>query len=507
MKDPISNRFSRTLGLLAAASVALAACAPAPTPAPTAPAPTSAPAAPAATAVPAPTAAPAPTKAPDPTKVPEPTKAPEAKPFVTWLQYDEKNEDPKNDEAVGNAYFRGSIPKFNAEFAGKYKWVNQPQPFAKLTTSLVAAVQAGGDVPDLAQGNGGDIAQFSKTGTVQDLTDWAKQQSWFATLDPAAIKDCTGKDGKIYCIPLASSPALVFYWKDNFPNGYPKTADEFLKQAAELKKKNVYAITYFGSTAFNGDAAGRYFWSVVSSFGGQYDDGAGKMLLNTPANVKAAEFMRKVVADGYSSESVFLGDFKEEEDLKGLDPKKPFAASFPTGIFGYRYIQPVKSPAGKQYGKDFDPTGGPILQAIADGAMGIAPMFTGGDATTPSCGFGTAGYVIPKGAKNPDAAKAYINWLFDPKNGIEWVQKPGGGFPTSKVLLADKAFDTPFYKQAAAATAGICKSWQTSIQDGALARKIIAGAFFDIIKGKDSKNADIAGVLQKAQDEFNKTVK
>ncbi len=437
----------------------------------------------------------------------KPTAAPAsdtgaAKEFVSWYQYDEKNEDPKNDEAVGNGYLRGAIPKFNEEFKGKLTWVNQPQQWQKMSTSLVAAVQAGGDVPDLMQTGAEVLPVYLKNGTVADLTDWVKSQAWFGDLDAAAVKACTGPDGKIYCVPVAETPALVFYWKDNFPQGYPKTADEFLKRAEELKKDKTYAITYFGSAAFDGAATGRYFWSAISSFGGSYDDGKGNLKLNTPANVKAVEFMRAVVQKGYSSDSVFLGDFKEEEDLKGLDSAKPKAASFPTGIFGYRYIQPVKAPNGKQYGKDFDPTGGPMLEAIAAGDMQIAPLFTGGDAKQPSCNLGVSAFVIPNGAKNVDGAKTYINWIMDPKNGIEWVQKPGGGFPVSKKFLTDKAFDTPFYKQAAAATSGLCKPWSGSLIRVNEAAKLIATTIFDLIK--TNPTADIAKALAKTDEEYNR---
>jgi len=489
--------YKRRLFLMSAVafSMILAACA----------APAAAPAAPAATTAPVAAATEAPAGA---TEAPAAaTEAPTAEAaaggeIVSWYQYDEKNEDPKNDEAVGNAYLRSAIPKFNEQFKGQLTWVNQPQQWQQMTTALVAAVQAGGDVPDIMQTGADALPIYLKNGTVEDLTDWIKAQPWFADLDEAAVKACTGPDGKIYCVPVAETPALVFYWKDYFPNGYPKTADEFMKRAEELKKDNVYAITYFGSAAFDGGATGRYFWSVISSFGGSYDDGQGNLKLNTPENVKAVEFMREVVAKGYSSDSVFLGDFKEEEDLKGLDPAKPRAASFPTGIFGYRYIQPVKSPKGTQYGTDFDPTGGPMLEAIAAGDMAIAPMFTGGDAKTPSCNLGVSAFVIPKGSKNPDGAKTYINWIFDPANGVEWVQKPGGGFPTSKKFLADPAFDTPFYKQASAATDGICKLWSGSLTRGGEAGKIIATTFFDLIK--TNPTADIATALGKADEEYNR---
>ena len=98
--------------------------------------------------------------------------AAEVKEFVTWYQYDEKNEDPASDERVGNEYLRKTIPQFNEEFAGKWKWVNQPKAFDRMTTELVAAVQAGGEVPDIYElSNSQDIISFYQNGTVQDLTD------------------------------------------------------------------------------------------------------------------------------------------------------------------------------------------------------------------------------------------------------------------------------------------------------------------------------------------------
>ena len=92
--------------------------------------------------------------------------------FVTWYQYDDKNEDPKSDERVGNEYLRKTIPQFNEAFKDKWRWINQPQPFDKMDTNLVAAVQAGGDVPDLMQAGDGSLIPLLKNGAIQDLTDW-----------------------------------------------------------------------------------------------------------------------------------------------------------------------------------------------------------------------------------------------------------------------------------------------------------------------------------------------
>jgi multiple sugar transport system substrate-binding protein len=492
-KNALNRRRISIGAALVAMSLFAAACGGAATPAPAAPAtePTKAAEAPKAEA--APTEAP-----PAPTEAPKDAPAAGGGEVVTWYQYDEKNEDPKNDEAVGNAYIRDTIKVFNTEMSGKLTWVNQPQPFNKMTTALVTAVQAGGEVPDIMHAGSDALPTFLKNDTVQDLTDWAKAQPWYADLDPNAIAACTGPDGKLYCIPASLTSYAVYYWKEHFPNGYPKTPEEFLTQAEALKAKDIYAITFFGNgSAFDGDATSRFFFSAFSSFGGGYDDGKGGMLLNTPENIKAVEFMRTVVSKGYASEDIFLGDFKEENKFKTSE-----AASFPTGVFVYRYLQPLKSPGGKDFGKDFDPTGKPMKDAVADGAMGVAPMFAP-DGKKAGCSSSVGGFVIPKGAKNLEGAQNYINWVMSEKNYSGWVKTVGGGAPAAKIGYKDPEFGIPYYTETAKASEGLCRPWAGSLKDPTAAKKIIAATIFDLIKGKEVGNADIAAVLAKAQDEYN----
>ncbi len=216
----------------------------------------------------------------DPTAVPvEPTAVPvmEVKDFVTWFQYDEKNEDPASDERVGNAYLKKTIPEFNAAFADKWNWVNVPKAWDKMTAELVAAVIAGADVPDMVELGGQQTITYINNGALQDLTEWASQQSWYADLDPGAVLTCTGPDGGLYCIPTAERPALTYIWADRYPDGYPTTPEQFLVEAERLKAEGLFAWTYFGSTAYDGSGAGRMLYSLISSFGGGYDDGQGNI--------------------------------------------------------------------------------------------------------------------------------------------------------------------------------------------------------------------------------------
>ena len=420
----------------------------------------------------------------------------DAKDFVTWYQYDAANEDPKNDERVGNAYLRETMPIFNKAYTGKWNWVNQTQPFDKMSTNLVAAVQAGGEVPDLMQAGTGDLNLFLKNGAVQDITDWAKAQSWFANLDPAAVATCT-VDGKLYCIPVAESPQVVFYWTAHFPNGFPKNPADFLKDAEALKAKKVKAITFFGSTAFDGGGIGRFINTVFKSYGGKFDDGAGKMLLNTPENIKTIEFLREIVSKGYVTDESFQGTstpFIEEEPMKTA-----IAASFPTGIFGYRYVNPLKAPSGKEYATKTEQD---MLDAIAAGDVAVGPFFAD-EGKKPGCDTASSSFIISKGAKNIEAAHDYINWIMSPEQNAKWVQGPGGGFPALRTTLTEKTFATPFYKQAAAATAAsTCAPWYGSLDRRQEAQKIIMSAVYKLMK-EDTK-ADIAATLKTAEEEYNK---
>jgi multiple sugar transport system substrate-binding protein len=414
--------------------------------------------------------------------------------FITWYQYDEKNEDPASDERVGNQYLRDTIPVFNEAFDGKWNWVNQPKAWDKMMTELVAAVQAGGDVPDLYEMGSGSVTLFYQNGVMQDLTEWASAQPWFAEMDQSSLEACTGPDGGLYCLPVAQRPHLVYVWKDRFPNGYPTTPEEFLTEAERLKAEGLYAVTFFGSTDFNGAAISRGMWTTIASFGGKLDDGQGNMTLNTPENVAAVEFLRTIVQNGYVPEIAFAGGFQEENAFKDAS-----AGSFPTGLFGYRYVNPLSAPSGTEYAKGNEED---MLDAIAAGDVLLSP-FIAAEGKMPGCGVEVAGFGIPVGAKNPDAAKDYINWLMtDPAQNADWVLRPGGGFPALKSTQSAEQFQTPFYKEAAdVLSRSQCHPWYGSLDRTEEAAKLAVGAIYKLIK--EDPTLDIAAELQRASDEYN----
>jgi multiple sugar transport system substrate-binding protein len=412
--------------------------------------------------------------------------------FLTWFQYDETNEDPASDERVGNEYLRATMPEFNEAFDGMHNWVNRPKAWDKMYQELVAAVIAGNTVPDIVEMGSGPLRLVVQKGAVQDLTEWAQAQSWYADMDPGAMASCT-IDGKIYCIPFASRPHLVYVWAEHYPDGFPTTPEEFVTEAERLKADGTFAWTYFGSTAYGGSGTGRMVNTLIKSFGGTYDDGAGNLYLTSPETVAAVEFMRMTVAEGYNPETVFAGGFVEEDSFKDAS-----AAAIPTGLFGYRYINPLTSPTGTAYAKGNQED---MLDAIAAGDVYLAPMFAP-EGQTPGCGNEIQGVSVPVGAQNLDAAHAFINWIMEPDQNPEFVLGPGAGFPANTAMLDAPELDLPFYHAAnEALQSSVCTPWAGTLERQDEAKEVIMTAIYKVVK--EDPTADIVEVLSAAEAEYN----
>jgi len=413
--------------------------------------------------------------------------------FLTWYQYDETNEDPASDERVGNEYLRNSIPQFNQEFAGLWYWVNQPKAWDKMPRELVAAVIAGGTVPDIIEMGSQNLMIYYNNSALQDLSEWAKEQSWWEDMDPSGIAACTAPDGSLLCVPFALRPHLTYVWADHYPNGYPTTPEEFVQEAERLKTEGTFAWTYFGSTAYGGNGVSRMVWSLISSFGGTFDDGEGNMYLTSPETIAAIEFFRMTVEQGYNPETVFAGGFIEEDSFKDSS-----AAAIPTGLFGYRYINPLSAPNGTEYSKGNQED---MLDAIAIGDVIMRPMFAP-EGNTPGCGISIQGVSIPVGAENVEAAHDYINWVMAPEQNPAFVLGPGAGFPANLTMLTSPELDLPFYHEASIALENsVCTPWFGTMPDRDLAAEMIMNVIYKLVK--EDPTADILTELTAVQEEYN----
>jgi ABC-type glycerol-3-phosphate transport system substrate-binding protein len=192
-------------------------------------------------------------------------------------------------------------------------------------------------------------------------------------------------------------------------------------------------------------------------------------------------------------EIAFAGGFQEENAFKDAS-----AGAFPTGLFGYRYVNPLSAPNGTQYAKGNQED---MLDAIAAGDVVLSP-YLAPEGQTPGCDVAVSGFAIPVGAKNPEAAYDYINWVLSPEQNADFVLRPGGGFPALMSVRASEEFQTPFYQQAAEVLSNsACSPWFGSLERAKEAQDMIMKVVYKLIK--EDPSADIATELQAVQDEYN----
>jgi sn-glycerol 3-phosphate transport system substrate-binding protein len=182
----------------------------------------------------------------------------------------------------------------NYEFQGSY---------ADLANKLTAALQAK-TAPDVPLLSDTWWFKFFAQKLLQPLDDVMKAEKIDTKDYVEALYNEGVRDGKSYWIPFARSTPIFYYNKEawqkaGLPDRGPKTWDEFSKEwAPKLKSgggtQNVYA---------HGDTGSYIAWlfqCVIWQFGGAYSDAQFNMKIGEANGVKAGEFYRASVKDGWA---------------------------------------------------------------------------------------------------------------------------------------------------------------------------------------------------------------
>jgi multiple sugar transport system substrate-binding protein len=298
----------------------LAACtAPAPTPTVPPAKPTAAPAAPAAApaATAAPTTAPAATTAPTTAPASQPAAAPTAKPAAAptaapaatkpaareatvefWAISGDEIKNPKQGTS-GDIVARYLKRFTETNPTVKVNVTSTATAYAEHYTKMAAALAAGtaGDVIDVAA----DIQRHASKGFLVDLDDkvkaWRREDTFPAALD--AMK----WQGKLYGMPYLGLPRCLTYRKDVFvgagldPAKPPTNWDELVTTATKLTKTTAGEVSRAGHNIM--DSKGGEIKSVqifAWQNGGSWFDAANtKLLINSPENVEAFQFVQDLV--------------------------------------------------------------------------------------------------------------------------------------------------------------------------------------------------------------------
>ncbi|MFC8436041.1 ABC transporter substrate-binding protein [Streptomyces sp. NPDC057253] len=288
--------------------------------------------------------------------------------------------------------------------------------YAKAYTKADVSVQwIPGDYPSklasgLVSSSGPDVFEFhpdvqmAKSGQIVPLDDViADVKSDFSDKDLTA----NSVDGKVYGIRMIDDPQFLYYRKSLLEKAGvepPKTFDELIEASHKLSKGGTKGI-YLGLKAGSDAWASPLIWAS----GGELLTPDHKVAFDTPATVAALKNMREL----YSSKTLLLG-----APTDWFDP-----SAFTQGLTAMQWCGLWAMPGiQKALGDDFG-----IVPLPAVGSAGKQVVYNGGWST----------YVSAK-AKDVDAAKAFVKWLWieQTKYQEDWCLSYGFHVPPRKSLAA-----------------------------------------------------------------------
>lgn len=257
---------------------------------------------------------------------------------------------------------------------------------------------AGGDPPDLAGLWTQNIAQFADAGALTPLDDFVRRDgstpdAWLDRYYPVYGRLCTHA-GRIYA-GITTPAVLALHWNKTLfreagldPERPPATLAEFDAYARKLTKRDpkTGALTQMG---FLPKEPGWWPWIFYRWFGGQLFDGDRITLATDPRNLAALHWVRSYTADYGGDDALrFHAGFGQPASSEAAFFTGKVAMTF-QGIWYHNWIQ--------QYRPGLDYGVGPWPEAvpgIKDFAMTEADVI-----------------VIPKAAKNPDAAWEFLKYI------------------------------------------------------------------------------------------------
>jgi multiple sugar transport system substrate-binding protein len=258
-------------------------------------------------------------------------------------------------------------------------------------------------------------ARFADRGWILSLNKWfhSTQQAAFF---PGDIEAGYYKE-RIYRVPVRSDVGILFYRKDLVRNS-PETWDDFEKICREATSPpERYGIVFQGMQ-YEGLVCNylEYLWGA----GGTVLDKMGKVDLDSPENVLALGFMKKLIESNYAPRSVIT--FQEQQALEFFEKGRAlFMRNWP-------YAWNILSTSSLK------------------GNVGIAPvLYRTGKASAGT--LGGWGLGIARGINDPESA-----WKFIEFASSEQAQKilhfKRGAVPSRKSLFHDEEIlkENPHYK-------------------------------------------------------------
>ncbi|MBM7564097.1 extracellular solute-binding protein [Paenibacillus sacheonensis] len=268
------------------------------------------------------------------------------------------------------------------------------------------------DPPDLVyiDGAGGlDVGQAVKDGQLMDLTEWfaSAENVDGEKLSDVVITQPSAIEGKLYTVPLVFGSWGTFYDKALFSkNGWeaPKDFDSFVTVSEKIKAAGI--APYIHPGVYTGYLIGGFLFPAMVSANGD-DPSILQDVSDLKPGIFKSEPVMKAVGQLVTMRDKGLID-KAAVALNHTDSQMQFLqhkdAFIPNGLWLPNEMA-KDTPEGFEFG--YIPS---ISQA--PGGKYVANPYT-------------SPMAIASKAKNPEAAKAFIQYIFTKKAAIEWAEKTG----------------------------------------------------------------------------------
>ncbi|MBC7243392.1 MAG: extracellular solute-binding protein [Anaerolineae bacterium] len=335
-------------------------------------------------------------------------------PITVWARYDLTNTE---DQAAVS--LKQLITSFEATTGIKVNYEQVAWDQIALKLALIA--QSGGEMPDVTELGSQAVPQLVSAGALMDITELVKDTPWASQLSNADAQACIYQ-GKRYCVTADVRGGAWYYNVADFPNGWPTTPQDWLKEGERLAKEGKYISTFFAGRHY---AAVELTWGPwIRSNGGHVFDAEGKPAWATPETVEVVNWARELLSKGYIPETCFTGDFTAGE-TPWVDGK---AASVRGGSWSFLFIPGLKDKIN-----------------AGETKLGLAPAFKEGKHYVFLVG---ETWAVPKNAKNPKGALAWLNFFMNPPVLAQYASNMYG-IPTIDEAFRASAFDSDFYRETA----------------------------------------------------------
>ena len=318
------------------------------------------------------------------------------------------------EEEANKATIKGIIDTYNTSADNaEVSWVGWP--WANTLQQLIIRTQGIQDL-DVAQVDMAWLATLAKMDVLVDLNE-VLGETWMKENIPEASLSSGNIDGNQLAVPWTQASIGMVYKPTILKNAgidkVPETVDEFEAALKKIKEYDKDIIPYAAATKEAGSIAkdvNAWFWT----FGGQYIDDSGKVVIDSAANEKALTWYKGLKDNGYIA-----------MDLTRFDARQLFAqnkVAFYDDAILARGIAKGNGVSEDKLDETIKPMARPVL------SKGDKPQST----------LWGHQLVIFKSTKDKDKAGEFIKYLISEDTSLKYFEASGSVPVMNSAISSDK---------------------------------------------------------------------